>query len=230
LVSNAETVAQVATLSLHGVAAFSSFGTAHCTGTRLVTMAGDVRTPGEVLEVVGSATFGDLLQRAGHREPPPYVLLGGYAGTWVSGEMLFDCEISDHSLNEIGAGLGCGLVGVIGEGQCPLAELERLVRYLASESAGQCGPCVRGLPSIATLVEKLGRSGRSGSARRIRQLSEEIVGRGACSHPDATVAMVESALAVMTPEITRHRHGSCVQVGAARPVFSIPPSAARTSL
>ena len=229
LVSNAETMAQVAALSIHGIVTFEAVGTSACSGTRLMTVTGDGEAPGRVFEVVGSVTFGDLLRQAGHHETPPYVLLGGFAGTWVSGDALVDCEVSDHSLGTIGAGLGCGLVGVVGEGQCPVDELARLTRYLASESAGQCGPCVRGLPSVAALVEKLSRSGRAGSARRIGQLADEIVGRGACSHPDATMAMVASALTVMAPEIDHHRHGSCAQVGAARPVFPIPSGPAGRS-
>jgi NADH:ubiquinone oxidoreductase subunit F (NADH-binding) len=38
---------------------------------------------------------------------------------------------------------------------CGLAETARLAGYLASESAGQCGPCVFGLASVAGELDTL---------------------------------------------------------------------------
>jgi NADH:ubiquinone oxidoreductase subunit F (NADH-binding) len=70
-----------------------------------------------------------------------------------------------------------------------MAETTRIVRYLASESAGQCGPCVYGLDAIATALEEQKHS-------RLLRWTEQVNGRGACRHPDGAARLVESALEV----------------------------------
>ena len=221
LVSNAETVAHVAVLAHLGVEGFMRLGTSHCSGTRVLTVTGDVKHPGTVVEVTGSVPFSWLLQRAGHEVPPPYVLLGGYAGRWVPGDDLWDVEISDAALSPLGASIGCGVVAVIGQDRCPLREASRLASYLAAQSAGQCGPCVHGLPELSSEFDRLVRTGRPGSVRRVERIASELLGRGACSHPDATVSMVASAIHVMGGELDRHRRGSCSQVGVTKEILPL---------
>jgi NADH:ubiquinone oxidoreductase subunit F (NADH-binding) len=87
-------------------------------------------------------------------------------------------------------------------------ETARVARYLADESAGQCGPCVFGLGSIAGALEELA-AGRSYQADRLQRWLGQVDGRGACHHPDGAVRMIRSALRVFGPEIDRHARGWC---------------------
>ena len=96
-----------------------------------------------------------------------------------------------------------------------LADIEKfeqmLVRYLAGESAGQCGPCVFGLPAVAHALETIGFGlpGAAAALNRLPQLSAQIARRGACAHPDGTLRFVESALRVFADEIHLHVVGRC---------------------
>ena len=65
---------------------------------------------------------------------------------------------------------------------------------MAGESAGQCGPCVFGLPAVARdlALVAFGRP-RSADVERLWLRLGAVEGRGACRHPDGVAAMVRSA-------------------------------------
>jgi NADH:ubiquinone oxidoreductase subunit F (NADH-binding) len=85
-----------------------------------------------------------------------------------------------------------------------------VVRYLALESAGQCGPCFNGLPRVAGALEELARPGPDPRARAdLERWSGLVAGRGACHHPDGTVRLVRSALWVFADEMGHHARGHC---------------------
>jgi NADH:ubiquinone oxidoreductase subunit F (NADH-binding) len=111
-------------------------------------------------------------------------------------------------LRSIGATAGVGVIVVLGHTSCGLAESARIARYLADQSAGQCGPCVYGLPAIADDLARLARGqGDRESMARLRRRLREVNGRGACRHPDGAVNMVRSALAVFATDIAAHGRG-----------------------
>jgi NADH:ubiquinone oxidoreductase subunit F (NADH-binding) len=86
-----------------------------------------------------------------------------------------------------------------------------VVGYLAAESAGQCGPCLNGLPRIAAALELLARPGRVDGRLLddVARWSGLVAGRGACHHPDGSARLVASALHVFADELALHRAGRC---------------------
>jgi NADH:ubiquinone oxidoreductase subunit F (NADH-binding) len=103
---------------------------------------------------------------------------------------------------------------------CGIEESARLVRYLAGQSARQCGPCVFGLAAVADLAADLtaGRLGRSGR-KRLDRFVHEIAGRGACRHPDGALRMWASALSTFDHDVHRHRRGRTCDA----PYFDVMP-------
>jgi NADH:ubiquinone oxidoreductase subunit F (NADH-binding) len=220
IVSNAETYAHAALAVRFGAAWFRGAGSALTPGSTLVTLAGSVPSPGSVLELVGPASVGDVLGVGAARATPPHaILLGGYAGTWIHGEVAWRTTLERHALRRGGAPLGCGLLAVLDDG-CGIAETARLLGWMAGQSAGQCGPCVVGLPEIARLARALaeGRGTRS-DVTRLRRLAASVRGRGGCGHPTWVAMLLESALDVFAPEVRHHVRGhSCVARGVGLPL------------
>src|SRR5215467_6985622 len=123
-------------------------------------------------------------------------------------------------LAAVGGTLGSGIVLPLGDGTCPLGEVSRIASYLAGESAGQCGPCKLGLPSIArALAALIDGSGGIEALDIARRSAAQVAGRGACSHPDGVTRFVLSALDVFTEDLAAHVfHSSC-----GRPVRGVLP-------
>jgi NADH:ubiquinone oxidoreductase subunit F (NADH-binding) len=211
LVSNAETLAHLALIARHGPRWFRELGTAAQPGSALLTLSGDVPHPG-VYEIEYGSPLTTLIEAAGGLQSPlRAVLVGGYAGTWIDGGALRELALSDDHLAAHGASLGAGVVVLLSAAACPVAELVRVIRWLATQSARQCGPCVFGLDAIATLVEQiLAGAAPPGAERRLTGLGAQVRGRGACRHPDGAARLLASALDVFAEEFAAHaRQGPC---------------------
>jgi NADH:ubiquinone oxidoreductase subunit F (NADH-binding) len=88
-------------------------------------------------------------------------------------------------------------------------ESARIALYMAGQSAGQCGPCVYGLPAIAEDMVRLARGEADpGLLVRLHRRLREVEGRGACRHPDGAVNLVRSALQVFSTDVRAHASGT----------------------
>jgi NADH:ubiquinone oxidoreductase subunit F (NADH-binding) len=205
LVSNVETLAQLALLGRIGVAGYSSSGTVDEPGTTLLT----VHRPGEepeVLEVPFGTPVTDLFGAA----PFQALLSGGYHGAWLSGDAAMRAVVTRASLAEVGGSLGAGVLLALPVSCCALVESAPMVELMATQVAGQCGPCVNGLPAIAAVLSALaaGVAGR-GELERLERWCGMVMGRGACAHPDGVVRFVRSLLTVFADEVDGHLLGGC---------------------
>jgi NADH:ubiquinone oxidoreductase subunit F (NADH-binding) len=205
LVQNVETLAHLALIARHGAAWFRAVGTHDEPGSMLCT----VRQTDERTDVVETAIGTPLPVLLGLTDARA-VLVGGYHGAWVPAAQAPRLSLSNASLRPYGSFLGAGVLAALPADRCGLAETARVARYLAVESAGQCGPCLNGLPRIATALASL--AGLRPHARVLADLerwSSLVVRRGACQHPDGTVRLVRSALDVFRDEIRQHERGRC---------------------
>ena len=118
--------------------------------------------------------------------------------------------LDNASLGQFGAAAGAGVLAALPSGWCGLTEAARVTRYLAAESAGQCGPCLNGLPRMAGAFTELSRPGADPRCLAdLERWSGLVAGRGACHHPDGTVRLMRSALAVFSGEVGQHLAGWC---------------------
>jgi NADH:ubiquinone oxidoreductase subunit F (NADH-binding) len=219
LVQNAETAAHLALIARRGPRWFRAVGTEAEPGSALVTLSGAVRNPG-VFEVSLGTALSSVVGRAGGvSERPAAVLVGGYFGTWVAAARAASLTLSEVELRHAGARLGAGAITLLPASACGVAESARVARYLAAESAGQCGPCVHGLAAVADSLERLAGgqhavTAHNGGAHELVRLLGLSEGRGACRHPDGAVRFVRSALEVFATEVELHLRGKRCDLGA----------------
>ncbi len=212
LVDNVETLAHLALIARFGSEWFRGAGTPESPGTALLTVGGAVAAPG-VFEIDLGTPVGDVLALAGGpAEPLAAVQLGGLGGSWLALPDAAGLRLSYED------GLrGVAALVALPERACGVAETARVLRYLADESAGQCGPCMFGLPAVAEdLAELADGRDRSGAVlRRLHGRLGVIPGRGACAHPDGAARLAASALRVFEADVARHAQGRpCRWAGA----------------
>ena len=222
LVQNVETLAHLALIARHGAAWYRTVGTPEEPGSMLVTLVGALERPG-VHEIEIGIPVAQVLARAGGpTDSLQAVLVGGYFGSWLPALPTMSLPFSGRGL---GVGVGAGLVVALPTDVCGVTETAGLARYLASESAGQCGPCKFGLPAIADELGKLA-EGRATDIEDIERWLIEIKGRGACGHPDGAARLISSALKVFAVEVSEHLAGWCTSMSASH-LLPIPPGTFR---
>ncbi|WP_162891219.1 NADH-ubiquinone oxidoreductase-F iron-sulfur binding region domain-containing protein [Aeromicrobium sp. A1-2] len=200
--SNVETFAHIALLARLGVAEYASVGATTEPGTSLLTVIGDVPHAG-VVEVPNGMPLEVLL-------PGPWtpVLVGGYHGTWVAD--LAGLAVDRGALRGAGSPLGAGVIARPHPGTCIVEEVVRVARWLAAESAGQCGPCFFGLPALADDLAAIAAGAGSARVAGAHRRLDLVRGRGACAHPDGSAQFIGSALDALAPELAIHAlHGRC---------------------
>jgi NADH:ubiquinone oxidoreductase subunit F (NADH-binding) len=223
LVQNVETLAHLALVARHGSEWFRAVGGPTAPGTLLVTLAGAVERPG-VIEVAGGTRLAEVLALgAGAAGQPASVLVGGYFGAWLPADEALALALDGSELDRHGAALGAGVIAVVPDSACGVAELSRVMSWLANESAHQCGPCAHGLPAIADelALVAVGRAG-AGALERVTRWASLVRGRGGCSHPDGAVRLLTSALRTLEPGLLDHaRYGRCPACSR-RPLLATP--------
>ncbi len=224
LVQNVETLAHLALIARNGPRWFRGVGTDAEPGSMLATIRRADGRP-RISEVPLGIPLKDL---TGDIHPDSAVLIGGYHGTWLTGSRGPQLTLDNRSLAQAQAKVGAGIVITLPPDRCGLVETARVVRYLALESAGQCGPCLNGLPRIAAaLAEIAGGRASPQTVADIERWSGLVAGRGACHHPDGTTRFVRSALRTFAAEVNRHQRGRC-SATVTSPFLPIPKDAART--
>ncbi|MEU8994253.1 NADH-ubiquinone oxidoreductase-F iron-sulfur binding region domain-containing protein [Streptomyces caniferus] len=213
LLSNTETYAQLAVAARLGALGYRSVGLPTEPGTLLLTVAGS-----RVVEVPYGVSLARVLALCG-MDQGQGVLIGGYHGTFVSPTDSLTAALSKESLAEYKAVLGAGAVLPLPYDTCPAGETVRVAQWMGAESAGQCGPCVLGLPALAEQLDRAVRGGGAAALEAVQARMRAVEKRGACSHPDGTARFVASALAAFPEEFERHAQG----FGCGRPVTGALP-------
>ncbi|MBN2190857.1 MAG: iron hydrogenase [Candidatus Aureabacteria bacterium] len=146
LVSNVETFCNIPHIVTRGAQWFKNMGSEKSTGTKLISVSGDVKKPG-VYEISFGMKVKDLLKLA-EAENTKAVDIGGASGIVIP-ESQFDREIS---FEDIPTG---GSVIVFDKTRKMVDIMENFMEFFLDESCGQCTPCREGTRYFVDAVEKI---------------------------------------------------------------------------
>lgn len=185
IVNNVETLCNVKHIVAMGGAEYAKLGTPNNTGTRIVSLSGQVKRPGYYEIETGKATIGELINDpafgGGLREPEPgrpprklkAVIPGGSSakvlkagekfklkrkvdGKEVEQEVdMLDLPYDFDSLLQAGTMSGSSAIIVMDDSVDIVEALANISEFYAHESCGQCTPCREGSLWMSKALHRL---------------------------------------------------------------------------
>lgn len=216
IVNNVETLASVPHIINRGSDWYKTLGTEKSTGSKIFSLSGHVRQPGNYELMLGH-NLKDLIYS------PKYgggiigdkklkgVIPGGSSTPFLKPEQI-DVALDYESLSAIGTMLGSGAVIVFHEETCIVWIIANLIRFYRHESCGKCTPCRDGTGWLEQMITRIERGGgRPGDVEKIEQICDNIMGRTVCPLGDAAVMPIKSAIQQWPDEWQYHiDHGKCL--------------------
>ncbi|HYA66437.1 MAG TPA: NADH-quinone oxidoreductase subunit NuoF [Burkholderiaceae bacterium] len=212
-INNTETFAAVPWIFRMGADAYLAIGRPNNGGTKIFSVSGDVRHPGNY-EVPLGTPFAKLLELAGGMRGGKIkaVIPGGSSMPVLTGEVIMDTDMDYDSIAKAGSMLGSGAVIVMNESRCMVRCLERLAYFYQAESCGQCTPCREGTGWLYRVLHRIEHGkGRPEDIGLLDSVAENIQGRTICALGDAAAMPVRSFIKNFRVEFEHHiEHKRCL--------------------
>jgi NADH-quinone oxidoreductase subunit F len=231
LINNVETLANVPHIVANGADWFKRFGTDGSPGTKVVSVSGCVRRPGNYEVELGTPARELVYGLAGGppqgREVKAWFPGGSSAPVLTAAEL--DLPYSFEAMAEAGSMLGSGAIIVADDSVSIPALALRTARFYHHESCGKCTPCREGTNWTVKMLERV----ISGEATPmdldiIASVQDNIIGNCLCVLGDSMAMPVGSMV-----EKFRDDFEAAIEAGRAaapRPLDESPSDAAPISL
>jgi NADH-quinone oxidoreductase subunit F len=158
VVNNVETLSTLPHIVEIGGEEYAKLGIARSTGTRICSLSGHVKNPGNY-EVAYGCTFRDIIYGLGggirDDNDLKFFLPGGASFQWLVEEHLDEPYDMDHASQKLGTSLGSGAVMVFDETTDPVRVAWRLAKFYSHESCGKCTPCREGTGWIEKILYRI---------------------------------------------------------------------------
>lgn len=180
VVHNAETLAHVAWIMSRSAAEFAKAGPESSPGTKLVTIAGAVTTPG-VAEVALGTSIDRLIQLAGGPSGTVKAVFIGGPGAGALGADELGTGYAYDALAAAGGHIGSGSVLVTDAATCMVATARFLLDFSAREACGKAVPCRIGTVRLVEALDRiLAATPRPNDLVLLRELSAKIADTALC--------------------------------------------------
>ena len=213
VVNNTETLMCVPHIIKNGAAWYRQWGTEKSAGTKVFSVSGPVKRPGNY-EVPLGYSMKQLIEKdcGGMVEGLKLkaVIPGGSSVPLLPAADL-DTPLDYESMNAKGTFLGSGGVIVIDDQTCIVDALWNVTRFYEHESCGKCTPCREGTYWMAEVFERLENGhGKDTDIDLLASVADNILGKSFCALGDAAAMPVQGALKHFRDEFEYHvTHKSC---------------------
>ncbi|HEU4701301.1 MAG TPA: NADH-quinone oxidoreductase subunit NuoF [Conexibacter sp.] len=229
LINNVETLATVPHIIRMGGAEYAKLGTETSTGTKLVSVSGNVQRPGNYEIELGIPAREIVYGLAGGPERGREVKFwfpGGSSSPVLTPAEL-DLPYDFDSMAKAGSMLGSGAIIVVDDAQSVVDVALTLAKFYRHESCGKCTPCREGTNWTVKMLQRV----ESGEATPmdldiIASVQEQIMGNCLCVLGDAMAMPVASMVAKFRGEFEAHIEARRAANGLGAPLHDAPAGAA----
>jgi NADH-quinone oxidoreductase subunit F len=204
LINNVETLATVPHIIAMGGEEYAKLGTETSTGTKLVSISGDVQRPGNYEIELGTSSRELIYTLAGG--PPDghevkFWFPGGSSSPVLTADDL-DLAYDFDTMAKAGSMLGSGAIIVVDDSHTVLEVALKLAKFYAHESCGKCVPCREGTNWTVKMLQRI----QSGEATPMdldlmASVQEQIIGNCLCVLGDAMAMPIGSMIAKFRAEL-----------------------------
>jgi NADH-quinone oxidoreductase subunit F len=217
LINNVETLSTVPHIISMGGGEYAKIGTETSTGTKLVSVSGDVKRPGNYEIELGIPSRQIIFELAGGPPDGRTVKLwfpGGSSAPVLTADDL-DIPYDFDSLAKAGSMLGSGAIIVVDDSHPVLDVAMKLAKFYAHESCGKCVPCREGTNWTVKMLERID----SGEATPMdldimASVQEQIIGNCLCVLGDAMAMPIGSMIVKYRPELEAHIESARERAGS----------------
>ncbi len=196
IVNNVETLANVPFIIQHGSQWFRQYGTEQSPGTKIFSVSGSVKRPGNYEFPMGSLTLRQLLEEVagGPLEGRKWIAAfpGGLSAPILTPDE-WDIPLDFESLAQAKTMLGSGAVIALDDSMPVVTYARRMIQFFAHESCGKCTPCREGTPWLLQILQKLERGeGTRHDLELLQRVTHGIRGQTLCPLGDSAAAVLQS--------------------------------------
>lgn len=177
VVNNVETLASVPHILRRGAEWYRGLGRNGHAGTKLISLSGDIRRPGNYEVPIGLPLQTLLHDWAGGPSDGRSiraVTMAGLSGGFLAGDDL-DVTLDEPSIRSVGSMLGAGGIMVFDDSRDMMAVAHAAMEFFAEESCGKCFPCRIG---TQRLTERLAGGGQGQGPTDLTEWIDEVTDIG----------------------------------------------------
>ena len=207
LINNVETLCNTPAIIEKGADWFQGLGVDKSTGTKLVSVSGNVQRPGNYEVELGISVRDIVYGIAGG--PPEGREVKGFFPGGSSAPVLtadsLDLPYTFEAMAEAGSMLGSGAIIVVDDSQ-PIVPLAlRLAEFYRHESCGKCVPCREGTNWTVKTLERIEEGEATPMDLEIMsEVQENIIGNCLCVLGDSMAMPIGSMIKHFRPEFEEH--------------------------
>ena len=197
VINNVETLCVVPYIVNEGAEKYAAMGTEKSKGTKLVSVSGHVKRPGNFEVVLGTSIREIIYDLAGgirdDNELKAFIP-GGSSVPMLPADQV-DVGYDYEALAAAGTMLGSGALIVIDNKASIVETTLRLISFYMHESCGKCTPCREGTRWLHQIVERiLQHKGQLEHINKIEDICDNMSFKAFCPLADACVAPVMSSI------------------------------------